>query len=410
MKELLRDFRIRRLLVANITGSIGSGITLFAVPWLLVQEPGGTTSYGTATLVTTVALFLFMPYYGVWVDHHSRKSMLLGSELFGLLATTSMAAVCFWQGGYGVWSLSVIYFCGMLYYTLHFPAKFAFLQQIIDRSHYQSLMGLMEVQGQTAMMISGGLGAMLVGHVSLPTILLFDAATYLISFAIQSTIPYQSTHLEGATAVPRVSVWRGIAEGWQWLRDRPQLAIFFAAALMPFIAIMVGNYLFPIYITQTLEAGAWVFGAGQIVFAAGAIFAGLSLPRLIAAHSARHTIPLTMAVFAAGAALLVLFPTVGVYLGAALLLGYGNAGSRVARSAALLNLIDNRVMGRVSSFFHAYDRVLRTILTSTVIAIVATHGARAAFALLLLLVLLCLWAVMSTRSSLTPAATGRPGN
>jgi len=129
----------------------------------------------------------------------------------------------------------------------------------------------------------------------------------------------------------------------------------------------------------------------------------------------RFLLPLAAAlfalpIFAAGAALLVLFPTVGVYLGAALLLGYGNAGSRVARSAALLNLIDNRVMGRVSSFFHAYDRVLRTILTSTVIAIVATHGARAAFALLLLLVLLCLWAVMSTRSSLTPAATGRPGN
>jgi MFS family permease len=408
MKELLRDFRIRRLLVANITGSVGSGITLFAVPWLLVQEPGGTTSYGTATLVTTVALFLFMPYYGVWVDHHSRKAMLLGSELFGFLATAGMAAVCAWQGGYGHWTLSIIYFCGMLYYTLHFPAKFAFLQQIIDRSHYQSLMGLMEVQGQTAMMISGGLGAMLVEHVSLTSILLFDAATYLFSFAIQSTIPYESTHLQAGSATARVSAWRAIGEGWQWLRDRPQLAVFFAAALMPFIAIMVGNYLFPIYITQTLEAGAWVFGVGEIVFAAGAIAAGFSLPRLIAAHSARRTIPFTMAVFATGAALVVLFPNIAVYLLAALFLGYGNAGSRVARSAALLHLIDNRVMGRVSSFFHAYDRVLRTVLTSAVIAIVATHGARSAFALLLLLVVLCLWAVLQTRSALTPATTARP--
>ena len=408
MKELLRDFRIRRLLVANITGSIGSGITLFAVPWLLVQQPGGTTSYGTATLVTTVVLFLFMPYYGVWVDRHSRKTMLLGSELFGFLATASMAAVCAWQGGYGHWSLSIIYFCGMLYYTLHFPAKFAFLQQIIDRSHYQSLMGLMEVQGQTAMMISGGLGALLVEHVSLTTILVFDAATYLVSFAIQSTIPYQSTHLDGHASAPRVSAWRAIGEGWQWLRERPQLALFFAAALMPFIAIMVGNYLFPIYIIQTLEAGPWVFGVGEIVFAAGAIAAGFSLPRLIATHSARRTIPITMAVFAAGAALVVLVPTVGVYLLAALFLGYGNAGCRVARSAALLHLIDNRVMGRVSSFFHAYDRVLRTVLTSAVIAIVAAHGARAAFALLLALVLLCLWAVMQTRSALTQYTSDHP--
>lgn len=401
MKELLRDFRIRRLLLANITGSVGSGVTIFAVPWLLVHQPGGTTIYGTVTLVTTIVLFLFMPYYGVWVDHHSRKTMLLGSELFGFLATVAMAVIGAVTGEYSLWQLAAIYFCGMLYYTLHFPAKFAFLQQVFDKSQYQSLMGLMEVQGQAAMMIAGGLGAVLVEHVSLTTILLLDAGTYLFSFAIQSTIPYEATHL-AATDAPRTSAWRAIAEGWQWLRDRPRLTVFFAASLMPFIAVMVGNYLFPIYIAQTLHAGSWVFGAGEVVFALGAVIAGIWLPRLIAEFSARNTVPVTMTVFAAGAAILVLFPFVGFYLIAALLLGFGNAGIRVARSAAMLHLVDNKVMGRVGSFFHAYDRVLRTLLTSAVIAIVAAGGARPAFALLLLLVLLSLLAVLRSRSALTP--------
>ena len=402
MKELLRDFRIRRLLLANITGSIGSGVTIFAVPWLLVQQPGGTTTYGTVTLVTTVVLFLFMPYYGVWVDRHSRKTMLLGSELFGFTATAIMASVCLLQGGYGSVSLATVYFCGMLYYTLHYPAKYAFLQQIIDKSQYQSLTGLMEVQGQTAMMIAGGLGPVLVEHFSLGAILGLNAATYLFSFSIQSTIPYRSTHLDDSAAAPRLSAWRSIAEGWRWLRERPQLTLFFAASLMPFITVMVGNYLFPIYVSQTLGADAWVFGAGEIVFAVGAIFAGFSLPRLIAAHSAGRTVPVTMGLFALGAAVLVLFPSIPLYLVAAVLLGYGNAGSRVARSAALLHLVDNKVMGRVGSFFHAYDRVLRTVLTSAVIAIVATGGARPAFALLLGLVLLSLVAVIRSRSALAP--------
>ncbi len=119
MKELLRDFRIRRLLLANITGSIGAGVTIFAVPWLLVQQPGGTATYGTVTLVTTVALFLFMPYYGVWVDRHSRKTMLLGSELFGFAATGVTASVCTFFTGPTAGLLAAVYFCGMLYYTLH---------------------------------------------------------------------------------------------------------------------------------------------------------------------------------------------------------------------------------------------------------------------------------------------------
>ena len=46
------------------------------------------TAFATAAIGTTIALFLLTPYYGAWVDHHSRKTALLGSELWGLLATT----------------------------------------------------------------------------------------------------------------------------------------------------------------------------------------------------------------------------------------------------------------------------------------------------------------------------------
>jgi MFS family permease len=403
MKDLLRDSRIRRLLAANITGSIGSGITIFAVPWLLVQQPGGNASFGAVTLVTTIILFFFLPYYGVWVDRHSRKTMMLASELFGFVATAAMAGVGAMLGGYGLMPLSIVYFCGMLYYTLHYPAKLALLQQLFAKSQYQSLMGLMEIQGQVAMMIAGGLGVLLVEHVSLTVILCLDAATYLFSFIIQSTIPYHADHLAPPDA-PRLSAWGSIAEGWQWLCDRPRLGVFFTASLLPFIAVMVGNYLFPIYVSQTLASGAWVLGAGEIIFALGAILAGASLPQLVADHTAQRTVPATMAVFALGAALLVIVPTVPVYLFAALLLGFGNAGSRVARSAAILHLVDKPVMGRINSFFHAFDRVLRTILTAAAIALVTGSGGQAGFGLLLLVVLAGLVAVWQSRTALQPAA------
>ena len=77
MKDLIRDTRVQRLLLANITGSIGSGITIVAIPWLLVHRAGGDQIYGYATIGTTIALFLFMPHYGTWIDGHSRKTMLL---------------------------------------------------------------------------------------------------------------------------------------------------------------------------------------------------------------------------------------------------------------------------------------------------------------------------------------------
>src|SRR6185295_4859219 len=175
MRDLIRDTRVQRLLLANITGSIGSGITIVAIPWLLVHRAGGDQIYGYATIGTTIALFLFMPHYGAWIDGHSRKKMLLLGELFGLAATTSMAAVAYFSGHVATWQLIVSYFCGMMYYTLHYPAKYAFLQQIIDPKHFQSLTGLMEIQGQAASMISGGLAGVLVERIPLWLILAVDA-------------------------------------------------------------------------------------------------------------------------------------------------------------------------------------------------------------------------------------------
>jgi len=411
MKVLLRDTRVQRLLVANTLGSIGSGVTIFSVPWLMVHRPDGNAAYRWVTIATTVVLFALMPYYGAWVDRHSRKTALLASEAWGCFATVAMAAVGLALGHFAMWQLMTIYFCGMLYYTLHYPAKFALIQQMFDRSHYQSLTGLLEIQGQTAMMIAGGLGGWLVEHVPLWVILLFDASTYLVSFLIQATLPYEPTHLGTrhsslVTSTAKPSVWAAVAEGWRWLRDRPRLTIFLTCSLMPFIIVMAGNYLFPIYVTQTLHASALYFAGGEITFAIGAIFAGALLPRLISQHSAATTIPGTMFVYLAGLVVVIVLPHPLIYLAAGTLLGFGNAGCRVARSALLLNIVPNEMMGRVGGFYNVFDRVLRTLLVMAMV-IIDVHGPSAGFVLLLAVLLVALFGVLQSRASLrafAPAA------
>ncbi len=407
MKELLRDTRVRRLLVANTLGSIGSGVTLFSVPWLLVHQANGSSAYLWATVGTTVVLFALMPYYGAWVDRHSRKTALLGSEAWGFLATTAMAALGLALGHFAVWQLMAIFFCGMLYYTLHYPAKFAMIQQMFDRSQFQSLVGLLEIQGQTAMMIAGGLGGWVVEHAPMWVILLFDASTYLISFLIQATLPYEPTHLAPAhSRLPlpeaQTSVWASVAEGGRWLRDRPRLTVFLTCSLLPFIIVMAGNYLFPIYVTQTLHAGALWFAGGEITFAAGAVLAGAFLPRLIGRHSAAATIPATMLVFLGGLLLLLVVPVPLVYLAAGVLIGFGNAGCRVARSALMLHLIPNEVMGRVGGFYNVLDRILRTLLVLAM-GVIEFSGPPAGFAVLLAVLVLALVGVMLSRDVLRPA-------
>ncbi|MBM3843974.1 MAG: MFS transporter [Verrucomicrobia bacterium] len=351
MQELLRDARIRRLLLANTCSAVGTGITVFAVPWLLVQQPGGSTAYRWATVATTLALFVAAPYYGAWVDAHSRKSALLLSELWSAASSVILAGLGFALDGFGTGPLVAAYFAGMLYYTLHYPAKFALIQQTFDRSHYQSLIGLLEIQGQAAMMLAGALAGLLLGRVPLSLILAVNAAAGIASYLLLRGLPYTATHLGPTTAPAPASVWHGVAEGGRWLLARPRLAVFFTCTLLPFVVVMAANYLFPVYVSQTLAAGPEWFAGGEITFAAGAILAGLLLPRLISRHSAAATVPVTMLVFLAGLLLLAAVHLPLPYLCAGALLGFGNAGCRVARSALLLHLVPNAVMGRVGGFY-----------------------------------------------------------
>lgn len=399
MKHLLRDPRVIRLLVANTLGSIGSGVTIFAVPWMLVNRAHGSDVFRWATIGTTLLLFSIMPYYGTVVDRSSRKTMLLASELFGLAATGSMAITAILLGRVDTWQLVTIYFCGMLYYTLHYPAKFAFIQQLFDRSQYQALVGLLEIQGQTAMMIAGGLGGYLVDRgVPLYSILLFDAATYFISFGLQASLPYRATHLENIAAnLPRRSMWHSVGEAWKWLGSQPRLTVFLSCSFIPFIAVMASNYLFPIYVAQTLRADAKIYGAGEISFALGAILAGALLPRLVAQHSAYHTIAVTMLIFMVGLGLLILLPIRSFYLTAAVLLGFGNAGCRVARSALMLHLIPNEVMGRINTFYNVFDRLMRTLLVGG-LTLIDLYGPRSGFALLLAVVIVAYFGLLRSRA------------
>jgi MFS family permease len=398
MKDLIRDTRVQRLLVANITGSIGSGITIVAIPWLLVHRTGGDQIYGYATVGTTIVLFLFMPHYGSWIDRHSRKTMLLAGELFGLVATVSMAAVAFLSGHVATWQLIASYFCGMMYYTLHYPAKYAFLQQIIDPKHFQSLTGLMEIQGQAASMISGGLAGLLVDRIPLWLILVIDAATYLFSFIVQFTLPYKSTHL--IVGAPATSTWKTMTEAWRWLHAHARLSIFFGCTLVPFILVMVDNYLLPVYVTSVMQASATVFGGGEITFAIGALLAGVFIPIIATKSGADPVIMVTMTLCLIAIGLLMLLQVPAGYFVAMCIFGVGNAGCRVARTAVMLRVVPNAVMGRISMFFGAADRLLRTALISTSTLIVAHYNPTTAFAVLGLVLLAALVGALATRASL----------
>src|SRR5258708_36391205 len=68
-----------------------------------------------------------------------------------------------------------------------------------------------------------------------------------------------------------------LIEGLQYLQGRPRLSVVMLASFLPFVAIMVGNFLSPIFVREVLHQGPQVYGIGEVSYAVGATVAGLSL-------------------------------------------------------------------------------------------------------------------------------------
>ncbi|PTX58901.1 Na+/melibiose symporter-like transporter [Melghirimyces profundicolus] len=388
MTSVCNDRRMYTLLAANIASSVGTGISGIAVPWYLIQRPGGEAAFGYLMFGMTIMSFLLAPSIGVWVDRFSRKRLLLINQCIGLAVTLPLALWGMIAGHYSTWQLVTVSAAAFLYYNLHFPTQFALVQEIFDRSRYRTLNGLLEVQSQAAAMISGGLASLLLGMVDFHWILTVDAVTYLLGFLLLWTLPYRRERVERGTSPVSRSWWGDLSKGARYLRNQPRLTLFFLCTMLPFIGVMASNYLNPIYVVDTLKADAAVMGLQEMLYAVGAVSAGITIPWLMRRLGAYVTLLVTVGFYTLATSVLAWVPVVTVFLTIKFLFGWGNAGTRVARNTLMMELVPNRLIGRVNSFFMGVGYMLRITLLGLFTQTVPQWGAMWAYRVLFIVMML----------------------
>jgi sugar phosphate permease len=168
-------------------------------------------------------------------------------------------------------------------------------------------------------------------------------------------------------------------EGVQYLRGRPRLSIVMLASFLPFVGIMVSNFLSPIFVRETLHQGAQIYGIGEVSYAVGATAAGLTIPAINARLGLVPTLLVTIAVYGIAASFNPLAPVAIVFFVSYALQGWGNAGSRVARTILVLKTVPNQVVGRVNLFYSASERLLRSSMLALVTTMLPGWGAANAY-------------------------------
>jgi MFS family permease len=396
VSELYNDRRFYFILAANLLSSIGSGITMIAVPWLLVSKGDGTVIFGYATIVMTLINFIMAPFIGQWVDRFSRKKLLMIGEMVGFVLILGFAIQGIFGVEYSNWHYMILYGTGSFYYNLFYPGMFAFNQEIFPKSAYKSLNGAMEIQGQLSSVIAGAVAAMLLGKINLEWILLFDALTYISAFCFFWAIPYQARKLSRDNGD---SFWLKLTEGFRYMKVRPKLFLFLMASFVPFIGVMVTNYLFPVYLVDVLKVEGSVYGAQSMVYGIGAVLAGLLIPYLAKKFGNENSIVVTTLLYTIGINVILLTEAVPVFLVIISILAFGNAGTRVARNSYLMDHIPNQIVGRVDSLFRTIGLAIRVILLSIFTLLNSSFNVQYSFYLLAFILVISFIVVIFTKSS-----------
>lgn len=369
---------IIQLFIANTISGFAQGISMLAIPWYFTGILDQTSLFGAIYFSVTVISLFWGLYCGTLIDRFNRKHIFLGETSIGACILLSVAGFGFYVGEMPAFLVALVFATTFFTYNIHYPALYAFVQEISDPKDYSRITSFLEVQGQITTVLAGGIGALLLGgieggktemmgftlHVpfsveawSIQKVFLMDGCTYLLSFLLILPIRY--------TAVAKR--WKediGIAErlkvGFLFLNRHPLIFHFVNLAYFVFVTTMVLNYiLMPNFIKNFLNEGAAVYAMGDMAFAGGAVVVGVSIAAIF-----RKTTTvmgcIVLNLLNAGTLLVLAFNRdLWFFMVAMLLLGVANSGSRILRITYIFNRVPNQVIGRTQSVFQVVNVLCR---------------------------------------------------
>ena len=108
----------------------------------------------------------------------------------------------------------------------------------------------------------------------------------------------------------KITFKKQLFEGIRFMKKRPKLFWFLLATYMPFIGVMMANYLIPVYISDILKANASVYAIEGMMYGVGAVVAGICIPLIMKYVKTEVSIVMTMCIYVISITAMIIEPSV----------------------------------------------------------------------------------------------------
>ena len=363
--------------LANAISGISQGMMMIAITWYINNTIDQPDLYNALFLGSSILSVFWGPYAGSLIDRYDRRKVMITINILGGLYMMMCASTALVFNEVPVYLVCGIFIMTVVFYNVHFPNLYAFLQEIVPPKHYGKITSAVEIQNQLAFVLSGGLAALLLegvpvhilevlglqgyahimaNPIALDKLIFIDGCTYLLGVLLLWKMSYVSLTERDKRAIP---VLKRLQDGLIFLKERPLIFVFGYFSHILFASIMVCSFLIlPSYIRHVIQGDAAIFGLSEGLFALGAIFAGVLVDRIFRKNRLLGII-LFLVLGAAIYAVLYVSQSALVLLIMYLFLGMMNASTRILRTTTLFQIVPNKIIGRTNSFFGVLNTATR---------------------------------------------------
>jgi len=333
-----RDFR--RLWFGNAISLLGSMLTTVAIPYQVFQLTGSTFAVGLLGIAALVPLLTVSLLGGAIADAFDRRVLLIVSDL-GLAAISALLVVNAAIAHPRVWALYAAEALGTAFYAIQRPAMDALVPRLVGEDQIASAAAVQGIYSSFGHVGGPAVGGILIASSGLTTTYAVDVGTFAASLVAALLLPA----LPPIGAVERPGL-RSIAEGFRFVRQKPELQGIFAVDTVAMVFGMP-SALFPAF---GVHFGG---GARTVGFLYAAPYAGALIATLLSGwitRARRQGLGVCVAASVWGAAIVGfgLSPSLWPALLFLALAGAADDWSAILRSTILLTVTPDSMRGRLS--------------------------------------------------------------
>ena len=377
-KELLAMPAFRRLLIARTISNFGNGLSPVAVAFGVLSLSGATAK--TLSLVMAVhlaPLVIFMLFGGVIADRFPR-ALVVGSTDILLGTAIIINGVLLVNGLASVKSFMIVAVIGGTLNALWWPAFSGIVPEIVDEDHLQPANGFVGLVSNTAGIIGGLMGGIIVATIGSGQAIVIDGITFFIAGILVLRLRSFGTKRENKEHSP--SVFDDLTHGWKEFSSRKWIVTVVAGySMIAMVFESAFSVVGPVFAKESLggpKPWSWILASLALGMAAGVSVTMKFKPRfpLIAGLAVQFG---TVAWFLA----MGFTKSVVLAMVCAFLCGFGMDFFMVLWQTALQTEVPNESLSRVSSY-DAFGSLFFAPLGLVIAGpIVTSIGAQATFKL-----------------------------